>query len=306
MPRKGASGFVLLTLAFGLVLLVGVTGLVVDLGRLYIARNELQAAADAAALAAAYELDGSARGLERALAQVAANLNRWNFGADMPALTVAFAASSEGPFEQDTRAERIRYLEVRARGVVSTFFVPAATAHHAIEAAARAGQTRADPLHDNWFPYAADARQAQDPDFGWRPGRKYPLRLIDVSGGAIGPHYQAAVHQAILNGTEGRPLAAGDRLAFADPDWESESAAWEDRLAQDTDSAAPRYAEYAGNGRRLVIVPVNDPVSDTVLGFAGFFLAPEPSSWAEYVGAAVLPGRKGAGPAGVYRVSLLQ
>jgi hypothetical protein len=306
MPRKGASGFVLLTLAFALVLLIGVTGLVVDLGRLYIARTELQAAADAAALAAAYELDGSARGLERAIAQVAANLNRWNFGTETPALTVGFSSSPEGPFQKDLLAEQMRYLEVRARGVVSTYFVPAASAHHPVEAAARAGQTRADPLPDAWFPYAADAVNPKSPDFGWRSGRKYPLRLIDVGGGAIGPHYQVAVFQAILNGTEGRPLSTGDPLSFADPDWESESAAWEQRLAQDTDPAAPRYADYAGNGRRLVIVPVNDPASDTVLGFAGFFLSPEPSSFAEYVGAALLPGRKGAGPAGVYRVSLIQ
>jgi len=303
----------LATAAFGLVLLVGVTGLVVDLGRLYIARTELQAAADSAAVSAAYELDGTAGGVARALDRVASNPNRWNFGTEAPEFAVAFAAAPDGPFvAAPPKPEQIQYLQVRARGTVSTYLVPAATANQRLEAVASAGQTRAAYLTESWFPYAADALDPKDADFGYRSGQRYPLRLIDVGGG-LGSHYLAALREAILNGMDGKRVAVGDRLTFGESDWETEAAAFEDRLAQDTDLAAERYEEYAGNGRRFVIVPVNDPATDMVGGFAGFFLppaacgerAPAPCQ-AEYVGAAVLPGRKGAGPAGVYQVRLVQ
>lgn len=313
MRNRGSRGFVLITLAVGLVLLVGATGLVVDLGRLYIAQGELQAAADAAALAAVYELDGTPEGIERAVTRVQENPNRWNFGTEAPQFAVAFAALVEGPFvTAPPRPDQVRYLQVGARARVTTYFVPAITAYQKMEAVARAGQMRAEALADNWFPYAIDEVDGKDADFGYRPGRAYPLRLIDVGGG-IGPHYQAAVRQAIVSGMDGKRVAPGDRLAFGEADWETEAAAFDERVAQDTDQAAENYQEYAGNGRRFVIVPVNDPASDTVVGFAGFFLRPEACGErepkpcrAEYVGAAVLPGRKGAGPAGVYRVSLIQ
>lgn len=303
----------MLTMAAGLVLIVGVTGLVVDLGRLYIAQNELQAAADAAALAAVYELDGTPGGIERAVAQVQSNPNRWNFGTEAPEFSVTFASTAAGPFESDPAgAAEIRYLQVGAKATVPTYFVPAATAYQNMAAMARAGQTRAEALADNWFPYAAEAPDGKSPAFGYQAGRQYPLRLIDVGGG-IGPHYQDAVRQAILSGMDGKRVAAGDRLALGEPDWETEAAAFEERLSQDTDQAAEKYEDYTGNGRRFVIVPVNDPASDTVAGFAGFFLPPAACGeqapqkcQAEYVGAAVLPGRKGAGPAGVYRVTLTQ
>ncbi len=303
----------MLTLAAGLVLLVGVTGLVVDLGRLYIAQNELQAAADAAALAAVYELDGSADGIERAVARVESNPNRWNFGTAAPEFTVTFAASAAGPFVTDPAgATEVRYVQVGARATVPTYFVPAATAYQKMAALARAGQVRAEALADNWFPYAVQAPDGRNADFGYRAGRQYPLRLIDVGGG-LGPHYQDALRQAIVSGMDGKRVAAGDRLAFGESDWETEAAAFDERLAQDTDQAAEKYEDYTGNGRRFVIVPVNDPASDTVVGFAGFFLPagacgdqePQPCR-AEYVGAAVLPGREGAGVVGAYRISLIQ
>ncbi len=313
MRRSGARGFVLITLAVSLVLLVGVTGLVVDLGRLQIARNELQAAADAAALAAAFELDGTAAGVERAVEQGRANPNRWNFGAEAPQFEVLFAASASGPYvAEPVHPEDVRYLRVRARAAVPTYFVPAIAKYQELEAVASAGQITAPAMHDNWLPYAVDAEDPEAPDFGLQPGRLYALRLVDF-GAQAGPRYLDEVRSAILSGVEGRGLARGDKLAPAPSDWDTEAQALDDRLAQDTDAAARTYSDYSGNGRRFLILPVRDEASGTVAGFAGFFLrseacgsqAPGPCR-AEYVGAALLPGRKGAGPPGVYRVSLLQ
>ena len=55
------KGFVLLTAAASMIGL-----LAVDVGRLYVARNELQVLADETAAAAAFELDGTGDGLARA------------------------------------------------------------------------------------------------------------------------------------------------------------------------------------------------------------------------------------------------
>lgn len=58
--RKGSErGVSLLLVALGLTVLLGITGLAVDLATLYVARNEAQRAADAAALAGAQEFAGA-------------------------------------------------------------------------------------------------------------------------------------------------------------------------------------------------------------------------------------------------------
>src|SRR5437660_8997002 len=59
-------GFVLIATAFGLIAMLGVAGLSVDLGRMYIAKNELMAYSDAASIAAALQLDGTPAGITRA------------------------------------------------------------------------------------------------------------------------------------------------------------------------------------------------------------------------------------------------
>jgi len=61
--QRGAAAVLV---ALSLVVLVGMVGIVVDLGRLFVMRSELQNAADACALAAARELDGDPTALTRA------------------------------------------------------------------------------------------------------------------------------------------------------------------------------------------------------------------------------------------------
>src|SRR5215472_9531319 len=67
LRRSGRKrGFVLVTTAISLVGLLGLIGLGTDVGRIYVARNELQVFADEAALAAGFELDGTLNGIQRA------------------------------------------------------------------------------------------------------------------------------------------------------------------------------------------------------------------------------------------------
>jgi hypothetical protein len=59
-------GFALLATAACLLVVVGMAGVSVDLGRMYIAKNELMAYTDAASIAAAVQLDGTTAGITRA------------------------------------------------------------------------------------------------------------------------------------------------------------------------------------------------------------------------------------------------
>jgi hypothetical protein len=61
------SGAILVMTTFFIVLLLGFSALAIDLGRLYVLRTEMQNAADAAALAAAAELDGNTNAISDAV-----------------------------------------------------------------------------------------------------------------------------------------------------------------------------------------------------------------------------------------------
>src|SRR4051794_37420217 len=72
-------GFTLLASAVCAAALFGAAGLAVDIGRMYITKNEAQSYADAAAVSAASKLDGTAVGLANANAAVDASPNAWGF-----------------------------------------------------------------------------------------------------------------------------------------------------------------------------------------------------------------------------------
>ena len=76
------KGFILIAMSVSMFLLLAVIGMAFDLGRVYIARNEAQIFTDAASMAAAKQLDGTAAGVDRARAAVAAMPNRWNLGTE--------------------------------------------------------------------------------------------------------------------------------------------------------------------------------------------------------------------------------
>jgi Putative Flp pilus-assembly TadE/G-like len=76
------KGFILIAMSVCMFLLLAVIGMAFDMGRVYIARNEAQIFTDAAAMAAAKQLDGTGAGLGRARAAVAAMPNRWNLGTE--------------------------------------------------------------------------------------------------------------------------------------------------------------------------------------------------------------------------------
>jgi Flp pilus assembly protein TadG len=105
--------------------LLGMTALCLDISRFYLIGSELQNAVDAAALAAATELDGYASGITKATDTATQSMNKYNFGntwvkvaredVRYAANLTEFANGGKGYSEADakTRAAKIRFVMVK-------------------------------------------------------------------------------------------------------------------------------------------------------------------------------------------------
>ena len=133
--RVRQRGFVLIGMGVSMVLMLSFLGLAFDFGRIYIARNETQLFTDAAAMAAASKLDGSAGSIEKARAAVERLPNRWNLGSQkFTGVVVEFSADGQGwkAAPAEARFARITaptndldIMFLRAIGGPETFTVPA-------------------------------------------------------------------------------------------------------------------------------------------------------------------------------------
>src|SRR2546425_12869943 len=86
-------GFTLIASTACAVMIFGMAGLAVDIGRMYITKNEAQSYADSAALYAALQLDGKQDGVTNADTAVSNNVNKWNFGtSSFSGTTVEYSA----------------------------------------------------------------------------------------------------------------------------------------------------------------------------------------------------------------------
>ena len=175
-------------------LLFGLLGLAFDVGRMFIAKNEAMAYVDAAAVAAARELDGTAQGGARATTAAQATWARWNFGSDtFISPVVEFSVSKDGPWETTPAGGWTNVGHARVTANVTNiplYFLPIAdmgsgnipssgqVAHLAV-----AGQIRATP--QNVFPFSpiahADLQTSAEVtganiDFGFVKGGRYTFR----------------------------------------------------------------------------------------------------------------------------------
>jgi len=110
--------------ALSLVVFMVVAGLVVDLGRLFVAKAELQGAADGCALSAAREMDGQTDSLTRAVnagVQVAVrnSVDLQHVAAQVTASDVTFSASISGPFATAATAApgSVKYVKCTPKAI---------------------------------------------------------------------------------------------------------------------------------------------------------------------------------------------
>lgn len=128
-PAKSQRGFVLIVTAISMTLLLGLAGLGVDIGRMYVIRAELQSFTDAAALSAAIELNGTASGLARARTGAGRladgpHAMRWDMGTQpITNITTTFSSDQTIWQEQPKQAGGLRFVRVVATEPAPVIFL---------------------------------------------------------------------------------------------------------------------------------------------------------------------------------------
>lgn len=107
--RSKERGTIAIVFGVTVIVLFTMGGVVLDLGHLYIAKAELQNAADGAALAGAKDLDESATGIDNAVdkAQKIAQKNNYNFSTQVtiPLANIEFGPGPDGPWSSVAAAK---------------------------------------------------------------------------------------------------------------------------------------------------------------------------------------------------------
>lgn len=220
-----------------------------------------------------------------------------------------------------------------------------------VKAEAVAAQALISSFPQGLLPFSPIAQSPVPDNFGLQPGTEYTLRYPAPSGGKVGnvcagdvgQHYvdelpsqdrgywgfnsAAQIRGSIIDGNQSAVINIGDPVPMVGGAKNTEGAALNDRVLQDSDSTSATYAQYMsggrGNGRRIIPVPVNNgPPSFIAVGIGSFFLKPSglytgvsgnDPICAEYIGPYVEgsfyggAGATGAtGNTGGYKVRLIQ
>jgi len=187
-------GFVLVTMAVAAIALIGVLGLAVDLGHLFISKNETQAYCDSAALAAALVLDGTTGGITNAKAAVTSSTNAWNFStASVSSPTVTFATALAGPWQSNpSPAAGYTFVKVSATVPMKLYFIPVLVAQTVanVNSSATAAQVDLTTIPIGLAPYTAVSTDTTGPNF-WAGDRKFvrhSLAAIQFSSQRLRSH----------------------------------------------------------------------------------------------------------------------
>lgn len=302
--RSRQRGYVLVALSLGLVFILGMSGLAVDIGRMYVTKSEAQSFVDSAAFSAALQLDGTAGGITRALNAVNNNPKKWQFQNDsFTNVQTAFATASNGPWVSVPGAPASYYfVQVQTTVSLPMYLIGAlGSPNSTIAAGAVAGRTATTGVPGGEFPFSPYTRSASpdngaDP-FGYQVGNQYTLRWgapgdkstcgtdatqpnLSSNGKIRGyccvSQSAASLRQSIVGG-QTDPVSIGSPVPMDNGAKNTEMSAIGMRVAEDTDTTSATYTQYraagTGNGERVVYVPVNSGAPNyTNLGFAGFFL----------------------------------
>src|SRR5262249_44019672 len=128
--RRRERGSIIITTAIFMLLLFLMLGFAIDVSRIYMVRDELQNAADAAALTAARELNGGTGGIDNAVNQatnVIANNKGQKTKTNVSITTVEFAANlNDDPYKNATDAKAvastIRFVRVTTQTATTGIF----------------------------------------------------------------------------------------------------------------------------------------------------------------------------------------
>jgi len=191
--RRGERGSVLAMAALGMLSVLLAAGLGIDISRFYLAKTELQNAADAAALAGVSGLNSSAVGITQATDRAVQAMNNYDFNqqaVSFPRANVLFAKNLEGPYVSEGSAQTdpkdIRFVKVTtpASPVAVSFAVSVLGSSKNLTASATAGFSVPINVFCNWIPLSVI-----DYDVPMAPGQTYTIR--SGPGNSVSPgNYQ--------------------------------------------------------------------------------------------------------------------
>ena len=194
-------GAIIVFVALGLVVLIGMMGLAFDLGHAYVNKSQLQNIADASALAGASALNGTAAGIDQAelratdygSSQYLANKKEFNtLNVSVPGSAVTYAAALDGPWLNKAAAQgsasTIRFVRVdvpaQQTAVLLAKVVPGIPNVLNFGAEAVAGREPLTEVCSGLDPFSP-IQLGPGPNFGYNPGQTYMLRLAPGSSGMV-------------------------------------------------------------------------------------------------------------------------
>jgi Flp pilus assembly protein TadG len=191
--QRGERGFSLMMLSLLMFVMLGMVGLAIDLGRMYIYKTELQTFADASALAAVAQLDGTQTGVQLANAVATAGPigttkpNGYAFDTTVISdVAASYSTSFAGTYNSyetanSPGANTYRFIRVTASVSAPLSFLPVLPGiptQMALSASATAGQKPQSTMsRGGLLPFVPDAHnQADTKNFGLTPGAAYTLK----------------------------------------------------------------------------------------------------------------------------------
>lgn len=347
--RSKRRGYMLVMFMMSLMMLLGVCGLAIDIGRMYLAKSEAQNFTDVAALNAIASLATAPTSFTAAAAAAAQTNVKWEFGST----SFANVATTFGTSATDSNftatppccghlASDYKYVSVKTTLTLPMYLIRVITRnpYATVAASTIGGEQLITSMTGGEFPFSPYSRKNASPEdvndpFGFKVGNSYTLRW-EPSGdrtscgtdqGNVGSNGSFRGYcctggqsvpslRAVLAGGGTVPMSTGDSFGQYEVNGQKNTITITDWINADTDSTSSDYETYLsngiGNGKRLVIVPVNNNEA-TVAGFAAFFLYPAnqysgKNYCAEYVGAMVqnAPGLPPEIGSGVYHVKLFR
>lgn len=293
-------------------------GMALDIGRMFIAKNETQNFCDSAALAAALALDGTSNGIANAKTAVSNSTDKWNFGTtSVSDSTVLFSSTATGPWGSNpSTPSAILYTKVTATAPVSMYFMPVISHLFTqdVSSIATGGQVPMTTIKQGLAPYTAVSTNSTPPNFGLVVGQSYDMQWPATNGnnnfvqpacsgdstasknavlanwgssdnGYWGASANSSIAAEVLDQIQLTAISTGTNImpVLTNGNKAAEAVYLDDRASEDinyTDNSiginpASGYMADTHNGRRLMAVPIVDPVSPTetdVIGYGVFLL----------------------------------
>jgi Flp pilus assembly protein TadG len=188
MTRRNTNkqrGSIMLTTVVSIFALIGMLGLSVDLGRVYIAKHEAQAYADITAVSAARHLNGKQTGIDAAAAELTNSTNKWNFGTqlfDSSIRLIEYSTAQTGPWQATPTNgggskpyANYAFVRVTATPSVNLAFLPAVgtALTQQVTGQAVAGIVPETFPAGGYLPFTPFAHDPLDPNFGFSIGEEY-------------------------------------------------------------------------------------------------------------------------------------